>query len=203
MGKSDNNGDNLLPVSPEDIKQTKAENKNLIVYTGNSSRQLIVHICQKNGERLLEVDKPIKTKIYEQSVMWRMRQYPIVPSRFVYDYQGIAHQYTDVNDVSVLTWNKDHEDNCISCGGKMTVDARESRALGRKGIFHNIWGLDNTHIMLMLVFVIGAMAMAGAFFWAYMNDTKHTAELNSAREDIKEKNLVIERYYNMTGIQLG
>lgn len=177
--------------------------KNTVIYTGNSSRQLIVHIAQKNGNRLVEVSKPVTTKIYNQSVEWRGRQYPIVPERFTFDFKGIAHQWVDVNDVSVLTWNKDHEENCRTCGGKMTVDAKESRALGRRGIFHAIWGLDNTHVMLMLVLIIGAMAMAGAFFWAYTNDTKHVAQLEASKADVARLNNVITQYQNITGITIG
>lgn len=149
-------------------------------YTGSSSTLLMVHVMQNE----IEVDKPIKTKIYSQSVEWNKRQYPIVPERFVYDFKGVAHQYVAVNDVAVLTWHKDHEDNCRKCGGKMTVDARESRALGRRGIFHAIWGLDNTHIMLILVFAIIGMSGFGAFFWAYNQDTLHSAQLASAKADI-------------------
>jgi hypothetical protein len=156
-------------------------------YTGNKSKNLLIHIMQDG----IEVDKPIKSKIYEQSVSWRMRKYPIVPERFTYDYNGVAHQYVDVNDVAVLTWKKDHEDNCIKCGGKMTVDARESRALGRRGIFSAIWALDSTHMILILVFAIGAMAMAGAFFWAYSNDVKHATQLENANKEIVRLNNII------------
>lgn len=168
-------------------------------YTGNSSKLLYVHVMQDG----IEVDKPIKTVIYAQSVEWNKRQYPIVPERFIYDNKGIAHQYVSTNDVSVLTWHKDHEDYCKKCGGKMYVDARESRALGRRGIFHAIWGLDNTHVMLLVVLMLGAMAMAGAFFWAYNQDTLHKTQLESAKADIAKKNNVIEQYYNMTGIRIG
>lgn len=189
----------ILPVDNGNGKIAR----NVIIYTGNSSRQLVVHIAQKNGNRLIEVDKPIITKIFNQSVEWRGRQYPIVPERFIYDFKGIAHQWTDVNDVSTLTWQKDHEEHCRKCGGKMFVDAREARALGRRGIFHNIWGLDNTHVMLLLVFALGAMAMAGAFFWAYMNDTKHTAQLEASQTEVKRQANIIGQYQNMTGITIG
>lgn len=177
--------------------------KNVTIYTGNTSKILIVHICQKKGLQLVEVDKPIKAKIYEQSIQWRGRQYPIVEERFVYDYNGIAHQYVDVNEVSTFTWQKDHEANCRKCGGKMTVDAREARILGRRGIFHNIWGLDNTHVMLMLVLIIGAMAMAGAFFYAYNSDTRHLAQLEASQKEVARQANIIGQYQNITGITIG
>lgn len=168
-------------------------------YTGNKSKQLLVHIMQ-NG---IEVDKPIKTKIYAQEVTWNRRQYPVVSSRFYYDYNGVAHQQVDVNDVSVLTFHKDHEDNCKKCGGKMTVDARESRALGRRGVFHAIWGLDNTHMILLIVFAIGAMAMAGFAFYSFNQDTLHKAQLENANVKVKEMTQIIGQYQNMTGTVIG
>lgn len=197
--KKDNPPEEALPIDNGNGKLAK----NVIIYTGNSSKQLICHIAQKNGNRLIEVDKPIVTKIYNQSVEWRGRAYPIVPERFTFDYKGIAHQWVDVNDCSVLTYNKDHEENCRRCGGKMTVDAREARALGRRGIFHNIWGLDNTHVMLMLILIIGAMAMAGFGFYSYNQDTMHKTQLESAKIEIARQSNVIEQYYNMTGITIG
>lgn len=156
-------------------------------YTGNKSKTLLVHIMQ-NG---IEVDKPIKTQIYQQSVEWRRRQWAIVPARFTYDYSGVAHQYVDVNDVAVLTWQKDHTDTCKKCHGKMTIDAKEARALGRRGVFHAIWGIDNTHMILLIVLAIGAMAMAGAFFWAYSSDIKHNTQLENANKEIARLNNII------------
>ena len=182
-----------------EIANGNNKDKKIYYYTGEKTKSLVVHMIQ-NG---VEVDKPINTKTFSQSVEWNKRQYPIVPSRWMWDNKGIAHQYVDVNDVAVLTWQKDHEDNCRRCGGKMTVDARESRALGRRGIFRAIWELDNTHVMLMLVFVIIGMAMTGAFFWAYMNDTKHTAELEASKRDVTRQANIIAQYQNITGITIG
>ena len=168
-------------------------------YTGNKSKKLLVHIMQKG----IEVDKPVKSKIYAQNVSWNKRQWAVVPERFIFDYSGVAHQYVDVNDVSALTWKKDHEDKCRQCGGKMTVDARESRALGRRGVFHAIWGLDNTHTILLIVMFIGIVGMAGAFVWAYTNDTKHATQLTGAEAKIKEQTAIIGQYQNATGLIIG
>lgn len=156
-------------------------------YTGNTSKELFVHIMQ-NG---VEVAKPIKAKIYEQYVTWNKRQYPIIPSRFYYDYKGVAHQQVDSNDVSVLTYKKDHEDNCRKCGGKMTIDARQARMLGRNGVFHAIWGIDSTHMILLIIFAIGAMGMAGFAFYSYNQDTLHKTQLDSAQKEIARLNQII------------
>lgn len=184
---------------PDKVFMKNGNGKSNEYYTGNKSKDLLVHIMQKG----IEVDKPVKTKIYNQSIQWNRRQYPIVPERFVTDYNGLNHQYVDVNDVAVLTWHKDHEDKCKKCGGKMTVDARESRALGRRGVFQAIWGLDNTHMILMVVILIGAMAMAGGFFWAYSENTKNVTQVQANVKEIARLNNVIETYHNVTGITIG
>ena len=156
-------------------------------YTGQSSTQLLVHVLQ-NGK---EVDKPVKTKIYAQSVEWGKRQWYVYPKRFIYDHKGVAHQYVDVNDVAVLTIHKDHADRCKKCGKNMTVDARQSRELGKKGVFHAIWGIDSTHMILLIIFAIGAMAMAGFAFYSYNQDTLHKTQLEGAKQEITRLNNII------------
>lgn len=156
-------------------------------YTGNKSKALLVHILQ--GDK--EVCKPLKAKIYDQSITWNKRQWYIEPSRFIFDSAGTAHQYVDVNDVAVLTIHKDHTDHCKKCGGKMTVDARQARALGRNGIFHAIWGLDSTHMVLLIVFAIGAMAMAGFAFYSFNQDTLHKAQLEASQKEVQRLNAIL------------
>jgi hypothetical protein len=164
----------------EGIREPINGNANSEYYTGNKSKQLLVHVMQDG----LEVDKPVKTKIYEQSVTWNKRQWPIIPSRFYYDYNGLAHMQVDVNDSAVLTFRKDHEDKCKKCGGKMTIDTTQTRTLGRKGIFNAIWGLDSTHLILMIVIIIGAMVMSSAFVYFFNQDTLHKSQLDSANQKI-------------------
>jgi len=151
-------------------------------FTGNKSKQLLVHVMQ-NG---VEVDKPIKARIYDQNITWNKRQYPIIPDRFYYDYKGVAHQQVASNDVSVLTYHKDHTDVCKKCNGKMTIDAREARELGKRGVFHAIWGIDSTHLILLIIFAIGAVAMAGFAFYSYNQDTLHKTQLDNTKQQLEE-----------------
>lgn len=165
--------------------QTPIVEKNY--YTGEKSKTLFVHVMQDG----VEVDKPVKAKIYEQSVTWNKRLYPIVPARFYFDHKGVAHQQVDANDVSVLTYHKDHTDRCKKCGGKMTVDARQARELGKRGVFHAIWGIDSTHMILLIIFALGMAGGIGGFFWAYNQDTLHSAQLAGARTEIARLNQII------------
>lgn len=120
-----------------------------------------------------------------------VKKWFVYPPRFIYDNKGVAHQYVDVNDEAVLTFRKDHTDKCRKCGGKMTIDTRESRSLGRHGIFHAIWGLDSTHMILLIIFAIGAMGMAGFAFYSYNQDTLHKTQLESANKEIVRLNNII------------
>jgi len=158
-------------------------------YTGEKSKNLLVHVVQDG----VEVTKPIKKKIYDQRVSWNKRDYPIVPERFIWDSKGIAHQYVTTNDVAVLSFNKDHEDKCRKCGGKMTIDARSARELGRKGIFHAIWALDSTHMILMIIVIIGGMAGAGFGVYFYGEDMKHKTAFENGQTRITELNNEIAR----------
>jgi hypothetical protein len=158
-------------------------------YTGQKTKNLIVHVMQDG----IEVTKPIKKKIYEQKVSWDKRTWPIIPSKFTWDNKGVAHQYVSTNDVAVLSFNKDHEDKCKKCGGKMTIDARQARELGRRGIFHAIWALDSTHMVMMILIIIGAMAGAGFGVYFYGEDMKHKTAMENGQERIAQLNAEVAR----------
>ena len=162
-------------------------------FTGEKKKQLLVHILQDG----IEVDKPIKKMIYDQQVEWKKRTYPIVPSRFIFDHKGIAHQYVDTNDVAVLTIHKDHYDNCKKCGKRMTIDARNARELGKRGLIQAIWGIDNTHMILIIVMAIGAMAMAGFAFYSYNQDTLHKTQLEAEKQKTNSLEAEISRLNNI------
>lgn len=145
-------------------------------YTGEDSKELLVHVVQDN----IEVSKPIKTKIWKQQVEWKQRIFPIVPSRFVTDHKGLKHQYVNANDVSVLSFNKDHEDKCRKCGGKMFVDARNARDLVKRKTIEAIWGIDSTHIILLIILGMVALGSIGAVLYFANESTKLQQKINSA-----------------------
>ena len=173
----------------DDIDEGNGKDDKSSYYTGSKSKDLLIHVIQND----VEVDKPVKMKIYNQKAEWQKRQWPIVPDRFIYDYNGTAHQYVDVNDVAVLTIHKDHTDQCRTCSKKMTIDARSARELGKRGVFHAIWGIDSTHMILILVMAIGAIAMAGFAFYSYNQDTLHKTQLEGANTKVNELRAEVTR----------
>lgn len=73
----------------------------------------------------------------------------------------------------------------------MSVDARESRELGKRGVFHAIWGIDSTHMVLLIIFAIGMMASVAFGFYSYVEDTKHKAQLEFANKEVARLNAII------------
>jgi hypothetical protein len=144
-------------------------------FTGERNKKLLVHIIQ-NG---VEVTRPLRKRIYDQQVFWRKRTYPIDIKKTIVDSKGIHHLYVSANDMAILSFNKDHEDNCRKCGGKMFIDARNARDLVKRNTIQAIWGIDSTHMILLMVFAIGAMAAVGFAFYSYNQDTLHNTQLKA------------------------
>lgn len=145
-------------------------------FTGEKNKQLLVHVMENN----IEVGKPIKTQIWKQQVEWNQRIFPIDHNAFIIDSKGIHHQYVEANDLSVLRFNKDHEDKCKKCGGKMFIDARNARDLVKRKTIEAIWGIDSTHIILLMLLGIAVLgAIAGIFYVINLN-TELQSKINSA-----------------------
>lgn len=170
-------------VKQEDRDNGKTDNE---FFTGEKNKKLLVHIMQ-NG---VEVTKPLRRKIYDQQVIWRKRVFPIDIKQALVDSKGLHHLYVSANDMATLSFRKDHEDNCRKCGGKMFIDAKNARDLVKRNTIQAIWGIDSTHMILLLVFAIAAMAMAGFAFYSYNQDTLHNTQLKA--EQAKNAQLTID-----------
>lgn len=155
-------------------------------YTGEKNKKLLVHVIE-NG---VEVTKPIRKRIYDQQVVWKKRVFPIDIKQSIVDAKGIHHLYVSANDMAILSFRKDHADHCRKCNGKMFIDARNARDLLKRNTIQAIWGIDSTHMILLLVFAVGAMAAVGFAFYSFNQDTRHTAELTA--EKAKNAQLTID-----------
>lgn len=144
-------------------------------FTGEKNKKLLIHIVQ-NG---IEVTKPLRRRIYDQQVVWKKRVYPIDIKRTIVDSKGMHHLYVSANDMGILSFNKDHEDICRKCGGKMFIDARNARDLIKRNTIQAIWGIDSTHMILLMVFAVGMMAAVGFAFYSFNQDTLHNTQLKA------------------------
>ena len=164
-------------------KPTKKEDKVPDYYTGEKSKLLLAHITHNCNN---EVTKPIKLKIYSQDVKWKNRQWSLIgqEGKFITDNKGINHVYLDVNDSAVLHLKKDHADRCKKCGGKMTIDAMSNKQMNRKKIITAIWGLDNTHIMLLLIMGIVTLILGVVIMYMYGDNQQAHATITSLQDQL-------------------
>lgn len=134
------------------------------IYSDSKSKVLFCHIVVNKNK---EVSKPIKTKIYAQEITWKKRTWHIDHNRIITDSRGIAHIYLDVNDVSVLSFNKDHADKCKKCGGKMTIDAKNARDLVKRKTISALWSVDQLPMLLLIIMGVIMLVMAVIAFYEY------------------------------------
>lgn len=137
-------------------------------YTGEKGKSLLVHILQDG----VEVTKPVKTQIWKQDIEWRRRKYPISPEDFIYDFQGTAHQFVNANNTSSMRFSLPKDLRCKKCGGELRhpTDSRNIREMTKRGVIQAIWGIDSTHLILLMICMIGTVAAIG--FAVYESDQK-------------------------------
>lgn len=152
----------------EDNIDTSNGNGKSEYYTGEKHKTLLVHIIQDG----VEVSKPVKTQIWKQDVEWRRRKYPISPSDFIFDHKGIAHQYVNANNTSALRFQLPKDLRCKNCGGELRhpTDSRNIREMTKRGVIQAIWGIDSTHLLLLMISLCAVMGAIG--FAVYEVDQK-------------------------------
>lgn len=158
---------------PRDLSNGKAYH-----YTGEKGKRLLVHFLQNE----VEVTKPVKTQIWKQDIEWRRRKYPISPPDFIYDFQGVAHQYVNANNTSSLRFSLPKDLRCKKCGGDLRhpTDSRNIREMTKRGVIQAIWGIDSTHLVLMLVCMLGVVAAIGFAIYESNQKDQLQAKIDSA-----------------------
>lgn len=125
-----------------------------------------------------------KTKVYAQEFKWKKREWPIDTNAIPWiDKKGTYHLFVDVNEsdgtirfVEPQKTNLDGEpcdkchspiplDKCSKCGDRITIDARNVRDLVKRKTIDTFWGLDSSHIMLLLIMGIFAIGAMGGLFY--------------------------------------
>jgi len=154
----------------EDISNGKSD-----YFTGSDGKKLLVHVMQGN----IEVAKPIKTAIYSQQVEWKQRMYPISHNDFITDFKGEKHVYVEANNLATKRFGQT-VDKCKDCGKKMSIDARNARDLLKRKTIEAIWGIDSTHIILLIILGIGLLMAMGATFYFVNQYNTLQSKVNSA-----------------------
>lgn len=144
-------------------------------FTGEDKKKLLVHVMQGN----IEVTKPIKTAIYSQQVEWNRRIFPISHQDFITDHKGEKHLYVEANNLSTKRFGQSI-DKCKDCGKKMSIDARNARDLLKRKTIEAIWGIDSTHIILLMVMGIALLAAIGFAMYVFNSNQALQGKINSA-----------------------
>lgn len=137
--------------------------------------QLICHIMQ---DMVNEVGTA-KAKLYAQEFQWKKRMWPISKDAIAWkDRKGINHMFFDVNEsdgtIRFLAPTKQVEqrlpdgkfiDKCIECGGAITIDARNTWDLLKRKTVDVLFGIDQSHIvLLMIIGIVALICIAAVFF---------------------------------------
>lgn len=201
------------PKVPAKDAKRLAERELKEYYKFAKNKTLIIHIQQnvKNGVGM------VKKKIYEQDFQWKGRAFPIDHNSIIYDNKGVGHLYYDANSsdgvIRLLTpaqlnlidtsiqCEKCHRlapiDKCNKCGGAITYDARNVRDLIKRKTLTTFWGLDQSHILLLLVMgIIMIGAFGGMMYMLGENQKINQAYTKLLEAQIKEDNTVTSNTNN-------
>lgn len=128
-------------------------------------------ICHLMHDMVNEVGTA-KTRLYAQEFSWKKRMWPIDKDAVAWkDKKGVSHMFFDVNEsdgtIRFLHQRKDNivDDKCIECGGKISMDARNTWDLLKRKTVDVLFGLDASHIvLLMIIGIVALICIAAVFF---------------------------------------
>lgn len=164
VGEPSESGDSFEALSPNDF------------YVGSKNKSLLVHFMVSPTK---EVGKPKKVKLSMQEVTYKKRIWVINRGEIITDFKGNAHYYIDINKESSYSFHKQVTDTCRKCGGKLAIDSKNVRDLVKRKTIETFWGVDSTHIMLLLIMGIVLVAMIGIIFYLYSDNSKLNGKLQT------------------------
>lgn len=161
--------------------------------------QLLIHILDEFRN---EVGTGM-AKSYSQEFSWKKRTFPIDPTATQWtDKKGVHHLFCDANEsdgtirflspmkTNLINEQGDIIDKCAQCGGKISIDARNVRDLVKRKTIDTFWGLDSSHILLLLVMGIIAIGAFGGLFYLLGQNQNLQTQLNKylpTAEEIKQQ----------------
>ena len=158
----------------------------------------------------------VKTKTYAQDFQYKKRVFPIDPSAIPWiDKKGIAHFFVNINEADGLIRfleprriNLDGEpcktcgspvplDLCTKCNGRITIDAVSVRNMVKRKTIDTFWGLDQSHIMIILIMGMLAIGAFGGAFYLLGQNQNLQQQLNKylpTPEEVKASKQVTNKF---------
>lgn len=168
--------------------------------------QLLVHVLDDNLKEMGKPIRA-KTHTQEVSWrkrMWAVNH--ISDDVKITDHKGISHAYVHANEAdgtfhfitpkrlnlfdytrTIDIGDTKHQlaefiakpiDMCAQCGDRITIDARNVRDMLKRKTVDTFWGIDSSHILLLLIMGIIAIAGFGAVFYLLGQVQNLQAQLN-------------------------
>lgn len=159
-------------------KDATTDDKELRKFYQGKKLVLLCHIMQDNQEI-----HTVKRKIYDTDFMWKNRLWPINRFALWTDRKGITHGHFDVNYADgamylrQLTPERKFIDKCVDCGHTIGIDAQNVRDLLKKKTISAYWGIDNSHIMLIMISMIAVLILVAVVFIIYGDNQKLQAQI--------------------------
>lgn len=141
-------------------------------------------MCHILDENRKEVGRPVKVDAKKQDFTWRKRAYPINREAIPYtDYNNNQHYFVNVNESdgtvyfltpkqlnlyeSEIGANGQYQilNKCGICGDKISIDASNVYDMIKRKTIGAIWGIDQSHIVLLIIMGIVAIAGLGGIFY--------------------------------------
>lgn len=128
---------------------------------------LICHIMQGLNKEI----GTTKCKTFDKSFKYKKRIWAIDSNAIYYDKKGVGHYRVEIN-MADGTYRPHYEykdnivdDKCTKCGGAISIDALNVRALVNSNNIQSFWGRDSSHVLLLLILGIGLVIAIGALFF--------------------------------------
>lgn len=149
------------------------------------SKKLIIHIM----ENLINEVGQARAKVYAQEFTWKKRMWAIDSTAKAWiDRKGVSHMFVDVNEsdgtIRFLHAQKDNiiDNKCVACNGKISIDAKNTWDLLKRKTINTFWGVDSSHIVLLIIMGIVAMSAVAGIMYLVGANTKLTEQYNKLLE---------------------
>lgn len=181
------------------ISRLSQQDKDLIIdepltrISMSHSKTLICHIMQ---DKYQEIDN-IKTKTYKQDFTWKKRIWAISNKGIWYDRKGIGHAMFDVKFTDgqmyllQLEVDKVFLDKCIICSNSIGIDAVNARDLLKRKTVNAIWGVDNSHIMLLMILAMVTLGMFAGLMYLVIENQKLNTELTTINKPASGETILV------------
>jgi hypothetical protein len=149
----------------------------------------------------------VKANLSKQEFTWKKRMWPIkddYKDAIWEDKKGISHLHVNVNEadgtyhfitpakLNLYGFEKNEDgsykmsaiDMCAQCGDRISIDAINTRDLMKRKTITSYWGVDSSHVMLLLILGVAVMIAMAIIMYMYGENQKLVATITTLKTPI-------------------